>query len=77
MASTNNYYKKIDQGYLCPACGSIFTGPFARHDARHCCPDKKPLSQQAFRQAEDILTSSYHIPTPRKFLSLAAEIKLP
>lgn len=59
------YYKKVDGGYLCPACGTIYSGAFARTDAINCCHDSKPLSELALRESENILFNSYHVPTPR------------
>lgn len=57
---SKGYYAKTDNGYLCPVCGKTYSGAFARRDTINCCHDKKPLSDLAFRAAEQILIDSYH-----------------
>lgn len=62
-----DYFKVIENGksYACVICGTIYDGWGARHQAKSCCSDKKPVSLQAIRQAEEILASKHHMPTPR------------
>ncbi|MGI2335351.1 MAG: hypothetical protein ACRKGH_01690 [Dehalogenimonas sp.] len=51
-----NYYTRLDQDtYQCAACRRVFTGSGARHLAKTCCRDLKPLSTLAVRQAAEIV----------------------
>lgn len=60
-----DYFHRLNQGYQCSVCLTIYTEPFARQKAKTCCSDKKPLSLTTVRQAEAILTRRSHRLTPR------------
>jgi hypothetical protein len=55
--SAKGYYKKHGKGYVCPVCGTIYPSPWDKKLAMNCCADKKPLSEQAVREAEGVLES--------------------
>ena len=69
--SYQGYYKRLPEGrYVCPACGSIYDGTFAKQQAKTCCADKKPLSIYPIKQAQEIMLANpkYPRPTPRTAL---------
>lgn len=50
------YYRKLSADvYQCLVCNIPYSGGTARHMAKNCCRDKKPITEIALREAANIL----------------------
>ena len=55
-AVPSNYYRVLEKGiYQCLVCRRTYAGSVGRHTANKCCFDKKPVSELALKQADDVL----------------------